>query len=162
MIYEVTGDILLSKCRAIVHGVGVDDDFKSELALALRKEWPALAKDFRHYCKIEHPKPGTLWVWQGAGGKQIINLITQEPPRSTGQHPGPAHVEYVHQALRDLRKLVIEAKIESIALPRLATGVGGLEWKDVQPLIKKHLEDIENCRVVVYSTYRRGVEAKEQ
>ena len=51
MIHEVSGDILLSKAHWIAHGVGVDDDFKSGLALSLRERFPSLYKDFRHYCR---------------------------------------------------------------------------------------------------------------
>ncbi len=48
MIYEVSGDILLSEARAIAHGVAPNDNFANRLpALSLREHWPALYKDFR-------------------------------------------------------------------------------------------------------------------
>ena len=50
MIHEIAGDILLSKAALIAHGIAPMDDFHSGLALALRERWPALYKDFRHYC----------------------------------------------------------------------------------------------------------------
>lgn len=56
------------------------DDFKQGLALALREQWPAMYKDFRHYCQTYHPKPGSLWSWKGPGSPVIINLFAQEPP----------------------------------------------------------------------------------
>jgi len=43
MIKEVSGDILLSGARAIVHGVAPGDHFDTGLALSLREAWPALA-----------------------------------------------------------------------------------------------------------------------
>lgn len=61
MIQYVSGDILLSGAAAIAHGVAPNDDFKQGLALSLREQWPALYKDFRHYCKTTHPKEGGLW-----------------------------------------------------------------------------------------------------
>ena len=61
MIHEVSGDILLSKANVIAHGVSPNDDFHQGLALALREKWPAMYKDFRHYCRTEHPKPGAVW-----------------------------------------------------------------------------------------------------
>jgi hypothetical protein len=45
-------------------------------------------------------------------------------------------------------------------LPRLATGVGGLEWSDVEPLIETHLSDLE-IPVIVYETYEQGKKAAE-
>ena len=47
MIYEVSGDILLSDARAIAHGVAPNDNFTTGLAFSLREHWPALYKDFR-------------------------------------------------------------------------------------------------------------------
>jgi O-acetyl-ADP-ribose deacetylase (regulator of RNase III) len=140
--------------------VGVNDDFKSELAASLRQLWPSLYKDFRHFCQSKHPKTGSLWVWQGSEGKRIINLFTQEPAEQKGDHPGPAHLEFVNRALHDLRQYILEEKVPSIALPKLATGVGRLKWEEVLPLIKKHLGDV-NVPVYVYSTYHKGQKAQE-
>ena len=60
MIHEVAGDILLTKAKAIAHGVAPNDYFDSGLALELRKQWPAMVKDFRHYVHQTHPKPGEM------------------------------------------------------------------------------------------------------
>jgi hypothetical protein len=44
---------------------------------------------------------------------------------------------------------------------RLATGVGGLDWKDVKPLLEKHLGQL-SIPVYVYGTYHPGVQAAEK
>ncbi|MFO1427950.1 MAG: hypothetical protein U1F11_13460 [Steroidobacteraceae bacterium] len=51
MIHEVTGDILLTKAQTIAHGISPNDHFSQGLALSLRERWPAMHKDFRHYCR---------------------------------------------------------------------------------------------------------------
>jgi O-acetyl-ADP-ribose deacetylase (regulator of RNase III) len=164
MIHNVAGDILLSGAQVIAHGVAPLDDFKSGLALALREKFPAMYKDFRHYCKTASPKAGSVWVWSGVGegGKavRIAALLTQEPPRKEGDHPGKAHTEFVNRALHDLRKFLDKEGVASVALPRLATGVGGLDWKDVQPLIEKTLSDAR-AAVYVYTTFHKGQKASE-
>lgn len=162
MIREVSGDILLSNAKAIAHGVAPDDHFESGLALALREEWPSLAKDFRHYCHTHHPKPGGAWTWVNTKGQRIVNLLTQEPPPSTHSHgkPGRAKIEHVNHVLKELRRIIDDEKLESVALPRIATGVGGLEWKDVKPLIDQHLGGAQ-ANIFVYSEYKKGVAAKE-
>ena len=83
MIKEVSGDILQSGAQAIAHGVAPNDHFSSGLALSLREQWPALYKDFRHYCQTFHPEAGGLWAWSGAGGPRIANLLTQAAAAST-------------------------------------------------------------------------------
>jgi len=160
MLHTVSGDILLTKAQAIAHGVAPGDDFKQGLALAIRERWPAMVKDFRHWCHGANPKPGTLWMWGTVGGLRIVNLLTQEPPTSQGQHPGRAHFEHVNHALKELHQLVEKEGFSSLALPRLASGVGGLPWKDVEPLVRKHLGSL-SIPVYIYSEYHAGVAAQE-
>jgi O-acetyl-ADP-ribose deacetylase (regulator of RNase III) len=66
----------------------------------------------------------------------------------------------VNHALRELHRLVLKEKFTSVALPRLATGVGGLEWPAVQALIETHLGRVD-IPVIVYRTYHAGVKAAE-
>lgn len=160
MIRETTGDILLSRAQVIAHGVSPNDDFHQGLALALRERWPALYKDFRHFCQTQSPHAGTVWSWMGADGRRIVCLFTQQPAEGHGGKPGRATVANVNHCLRELHKLALAEKWSSIALPRLATGVGGLDWKEVRPLVDQHLGALP-ATVLVYATYRQGVAADE-
>ncbi len=162
MIKEVSGDIMLSKAQAIAHGVAPHDHFENGLALNLRQDYPAMVKDFRHWCHQSNPEPGQAWIWSGANGTRIVNLLTQEPASTHGHggHPGGASLQHVSHALRALRKIIREEKLKSVALPRLATGVGGLKWEDVKPLIYNALEDTD-ADIYVYSTFRKGQTAEE-
>jgi len=160
MIKEVSGDILLSTAAAIAHGIAPNDDFKQGLALSLREHWPGMYKDFRHYCQTHHPKPGTLWSWKGPGSPVVFNLFTQEPAASHQQHPGKASISSVNHVLQALKKEVRAQNVASLALPRLATGVGGLKWEDVKPLLEATLKDI-GIPVYVYTTFKKGTKAQE-
>jgi O-acetyl-ADP-ribose deacetylase (regulator of RNase III) len=163
-LHEVSGDILLSRAQAVAHGVSPNDPFHSGLALLLREKWPAMYKDFRHYCQTSHPKPGTIWEWAGAsdhGPVRIVALLTQEGGYEHGDKPGRASAANVNHALKALRAWSEAEGVTSIALPRLATGVGGLTWDVVQPLIKQHLGGMK-AQVHVYTTYHKGVVAKEE
>ncbi len=161
MIHEVEGDILLSEAECIAHGVAPGDHFSQGLALSLREEWPSMVKDFRHYCQIKSPKPGEVWGWGGPGGKRIVNLLTQEAAPFQGARPGHATTVYVNHALRELKALIEKEGIKSLALPRLATGVGGLKWEEVRPLLTQHLGD-SAIPVYVYTVFHKGVKAKEK
>nr|WP_298682416.1 macro domain-containing protein [uncultured Dongia sp.] len=160
MIREVEGDILLTKAQVVAHGVAPGDHFDSGLALSLRESWPAMVKDFRHFCQGRHPKAGEVWYWGGAEGPAIVNLMVQEAAYGHGEKPGKATLEHVHHALKALAKLVAAEGITSLALPRLATGVGGLDWHDVKPLIEKHLGALD-IPVFVYTVYHKNVAAME-
>lgn len=159
MIHEVSGDILLTKATAIAHGIAPHDHFDQGLAKALRERWPAMPKDFRHYCHERNPKTGEIWTWSGPGVR-IINLMTQEPAPSETAHPGKASLSNVRHSLEALRKEIQKEKLASVAMPRLASGVGGLAWTDVRPLLQEYLGDLP-AAVFVYATFHSGVQALE-
>lgn len=160
MIHEVSGDILSSKAQVIAHGVSANDPMKQGLALALHEKYPAMHKDFHHWCAQHHPEPGAIWMWGGAGGVRIVNLLTQEGGYGHGARPGKADLKHVREALRALAQLAESEKFTSLALPRLATGVGGLDWQDVKPLIEQRLGTL-GIPVYVYAEFHAGQAAVE-
>jgi O-acetyl-ADP-ribose deacetylase (regulator of RNase III) len=94
------------------------------------------------------------------GGVRIFCLMTQEDETGRGGHAGPATEATVNQCLKRLRHELDKGTITSLALPRLATGVGGLAWEVVFPLIQKHLGD-SPVPVFVYTRYEKDVAATE-
>lgn len=160
MIHQVSGDILLSKAQAIAHGVAPNDPMTQGLALALHEKYPAMHKDFHHWCNQQHAEPGNVWMWGGTGGVRIVNLLTQEGGHGHGARPGRATLKHVRDALRELARLAEREHFTSLALPRLATGVGGLEWSEVWPVIEERLGGLA-IPVYVYSEYHAGQAANE-
>lgn len=160
MIHLVSGDILLSSAQALAHGVAPNDPMTQGLALSLREKYPAMHKDYHHWCSQTHPKPGAAWMWGGPGGVRVINLITQEGGYGHGARPGRATLSNVREALRGLAKLAVDESFSSLALSRVATGVGGLDWKDVYPLVVERLGEL-SIPVYVYAEFHAGQRAAE-
>ncbi|MDE2613857.1 MAG: macro domain-containing protein [Burkholderiales bacterium] len=166
MIREVQGDILLSRAEVIAHGIATHDPFDSGLALALRERFPSMVKDYRHATHAGAPNTGEIWAWRGVAEdgstRGIVNLLTQGmQSQDKGARPVKARLEDVNHVLRALAKHVQDKGIKSVALPRLATGVGALDWADVKPLIRQHLGGL-GIPVLVYDVYRKGHQADEQ
>jgi len=159
MIQEVEGDILLTRAQAMAHGVASNDPINQGLALTLRELYPSMHKDYHHWCHQTHPKPGEAWVWGGVDSVRIVNLITQEGGYG-GTKPGKATIPDVNHSLRALKKIILSESFASIALPKLATGVGGLDWNDVRPLIESQLGGLE-AQIYVYTIYHPGQQAVE-
>ena len=160
MIHLVEGDILLSNAHAIAQGVGINDPMDKGLALSLHNLYPAMHKDFHHWCHQHSPEAGEAWAWVNAEGKFVVNLITQEGVGSHDHRHGKATLSHVQHSLKALAKIAVAEKFTSLALPRLATGVGSLDWANVLPLIEKKLGDL-NIPVYVYETYHAGQLAAE-
>ena len=162
MIKEVSGDILLSSAKAIAHSVAPMDHFETGLALSLRERYPAMVKDFRHFCHTHHPSPGEIFNWGGAEGLQIVSLLVQEPSTSNHSHglPGRASIHNLDKAMKNLVKWIQNDQLESLAIPKIATGVGGLDWEEVKPVLYKHLDHLI-IPVFLYSKFVKGEKAKE-
>jgi O-acetyl-ADP-ribose deacetylase (regulator of RNase III) len=99
-------------------------------------------------------------MWGGPENVRVVNLITQEGGYDHGSRPGKATVKHVSDSLKALAKMVKKEGFTSIALPRVATGVGGLDWEDVWPVIEQRLGELD-IPVFVYTKYNPGKQAKE-
>jgi len=163
IIHELSGNIVLSSSPVIAQGVAPNDNFYSGLALRLRGRFLAIYKDFRHYCQSEHPKSGGLWAWSGVSDHEPVTLValfTQEAAYGQGGSPGKAHLECVNHALKALHAWITENMLALIAIPRLATGAGEMDWTHVLPHIKMHLNELKTP-IYIYTTFHKGVKAEE-
>jgi len=160
MIYEVEGDILYTQAQVLAHGVAANDPMDRGLALALHTHFPAMHKDFHHWCHQQHRKPGEIWLWKQTNGVSLVNMLTQEGGYGHGARPGKATLSNVNHALRALKKMAEKEKFSSLAVPAIATGVGGLDWSEVKPLINSQLGELE-IPIYVYSNYLSGQKAQE-
>lgn len=160
MFVEVSGDVLMSEAKAICLSVAPNDHFDRGLALDLRERWPAMVKDFRHFCREKGAQPGEVWVWAAPTGQRIISLLCQEPAQHEGGHPGKATLENVRHALHALKKVIEKEQIASVAIPRIATGVGGLAWADVRAVMSETFGPLP-VPVYAYATFHPGVKATE-
>jgi O-acetyl-ADP-ribose deacetylase (regulator of RNase III) len=66
----------------------------------------------------------------------------------------------VRDSLKALTKIIEKEAITSVALPRLATGVGGLEWDNVYPVVKEKLAGLDTP-VYLYTEFHAGQQASE-
>jgi O-acetyl-ADP-ribose deacetylase (regulator of RNase III) len=160
MIHEVSGDILLTGAQVLAHGVAPNDPMSQGLALSLHQHYPAMHKDFHHWCKQHHPKPGDAWLWSAPDGMRIVNLLTQEGGYGHGARPGKATLKHVSDSLRVLAKLAAREGFASMALPRIATGVGGLDWALVWPAVQDRLGGLD-IPVYLYTDFQSGKRARE-
>lgn len=159
MLKYVSGDLLLSGASTFAHGIAANEHFDHGLALSLREKWPSLAKDYRHYANTTHPKPGGIWLW-GGHGIRIWNLLTQDGGHEHGARPGKATASNVLHAVKALRHALETDPPQSLAMPRLATGVGGLDWSVVKPILEEQLGEL-GFPVYVYDSFHAGVKANE-
>ena len=141
MIKTEKGDLLNANTTALVNTVNTVGVMGKGIALQFKEAFPNNTKKYIEACKNKELFPGKLLaIWDAnlqLGEKLIINFPTKVHWRQ------PSKYEYIEKGLVALRKLIIQEKIQSIAIPPLGCGNGGLEWKIVKGMIYKFLEDLD-------------------
>jgi len=87
------------------------------------------------------------------GPRYIINFPTKDHWRSRSR------LADIDAGLEDLRRVLTELEIESVAVPPLGCGLGGLRWADVRPRIEQALGGLP-VHVLVFEP--QGAPAPEQ
>lgn len=160
MIHEVTGDILLTSAQTIAHGVAANDPMDGGLAKTLRECFPAMHKDFHHWCHVQHPDPGDAWLWNKDKRKFIACLLTQDGGYGHGTRAGKATVANLNHALHALKKIITKQKLRSVSMPKIGAGKGGLPWEEVRDVIQHQLGDID-ADIFIYTRHIARQKAKE-
>jgi len=145
IIYKV-GNILDAKADALVNTVNTVGVMGKGFALQFRNEFPENYKAYTDAVNRKEIMVGKVQIVpvnRLNGVKYIVNFPTKAHWRY------PSKIEWIKDGLKDLHEQVQALKIESIAIPPLGCGNGGLNWDDVKPLIVEALSDLE-INVYVY------------
>jgi O-acetyl-ADP-ribose deacetylase (regulator of RNase III) len=59
-------------------------------------------------------------------------------------------LEWIVDGLVDLRKVIIDKQIQSIAIPALGAGLGGLRWEAVRGEIDRALHSLDDVDIRVF------------
>lgn len=160
MIYEVEGDIMMTRAAVIAQGVAVNDPMTSGLARKLQDRYPMMREQFHAWCDETKPEPGDIWLWSGADKVRILNLVTQEGADPALKRSGRPTKIAIHRALRGMNKLVLTERLSSIALPKLGGGFGGVDWLEVRGMMHSQLGSLL-IPLFVYVTELDGMLASE-
>jgi len=141
MIYEVEGDIMLTRAMAIAHGVATHDPMNRGMARKLHERFPTMVEAYKEWCQETNPQPGEIWLWGDPDKLLVINLITHEGD-TEDDRPGRPQKIAVNRSFRALNKLVVDEHIKSISMPKIGTGVGGLDWHEVRGMMYSQLGEL--------------------
>ena len=129
MLELVSGNILNSDAEALVNPVNCVGAMGRGLALQFREAYPANFKSYKAACGLKELRPGRMLVCALdtlANPRYIVNFPTKD------HWKGKSHLEDIESGLEALVSEVLRLRIESIAVPPLGCGLGGLNWHDVR------------------------------
>jgi O-acetyl-ADP-ribose deacetylase (regulator of RNase III) len=118
------------------------------IALMFKEAFPANYREYEAACKRGEVRTGEMFVTERppilGPPRWIINFPTKQHWR------GKTRIDWIKDGLENLRTVLVEKGIRSVALPPLGCGNGGLDWQVVRPLIQRALGDLQHVDVVVY------------
>lgn len=147
MIEFKNGDILQDESEALVNTVNCVGVMGRGIALQFKNAFPDNFTAYAKACKNKEVKPGQMFVYETnklTNPRIIINFPTKRHWR------GNSRIEDIESGLDALAETLNQYQIQSIAIPPLGSGLGGLEWAIVKPLIEKKLKPIKNVQITIY------------
>ena len=119
------------------------------IALQFKKYFPNNYITYKNACDNNYLTIGKLLVFEEEnlliGRKIIINFPTKDHWRN------PSEYDFIRLGLVELAKLIRERSLQSVSLPPLGAGNGGLQWSKVKGLIEEYLSDVD-CDILVYQS----------
>lgn len=147
MITFQNGNLLDAPVEALVNTVNTVGVMGKGIALMFKEAFPDNFRAYEEACNRGDVRVGHVFVTENArleGPRWIINF----PSKKHWRHP--SKLEWITEGLADLRRVVIEKGIRSIALPPLGCGNGGLDWTEVRSEIEHALSSLEDVEVIVF------------
>lgn len=143
----ITGNLLEADTQALVNTVNTVGVMGKGIALQFKERFPINYKLYADACKKGEMVIGKMFVVKEntfQGEKIIINFPTKTEWFKKSQY------NYIEEGLKDLVRVIKEYSIQSIAVPPLGCGNGGLKWDKVKLLMDQYLGSLSNISIQVY------------
>lgn len=147
MITEVEGNLLDSRVDALVNTVNTVGVMGKGIALQFKRAFPAMFESYARAAKRGDLEIGRMHVWHTGlldGPSVVINFPTKRHWR------GASKLGDIEAGLNDLVDVIRQEEIRSIAIPPLGCGNGGLDWTDVESLIRAKLAPLDDVDIRIY------------
>jgi O-acetyl-ADP-ribose deacetylase (regulator of RNase III) len=141
------GNLLDARVEALVNTVNTVGVMGKGIALMFKERFPENFQAYAAACAAGKVRVGEMFVTAGVeldGPRWIINFPTKQHWRH------PSKLEWVQNGLVALKAVIREKQIQSIAIPPLGCGNGGLDWAVVRPLIEATLNDLSGVEVLIF------------
>ncbi|WP_257293610.1 macro domain-containing protein [Endozoicomonas sp. YOMI1] len=152
MITYTTGNLLDSQAEALVNTVNTVGVMGKGIALMFSERFKPNLAAYKKACKTGEVRTGKMFTTETGelmGPRWIINF----PTKQNWRHP--SQMKWIIDGLQDLKRVIIERQIHSIAIPPLGAGNGGLNWADVKRQIQLALADLTDVEIIIYEPTER-------
>ena len=132
-IFDMTVETIVITTNGIVKRNG-DAVMGAGIALEMAKKFPLFPKVFGDKLKKDGNHVALFYVPQ-VNGRKVITFPVKNHFKEK------ASLELIERSCQELVKLADLYKLTQICLPRPGCGVGGLKWKQVEPILEKYFDE---------------------
>lgn len=134
-LIRARGNLLDSDAVALVNAVNCVGVAGAGIALQFRERWPEQVAEYTAFCQAGKMRPGVVHESELPDGRKILSVPTKRHWRES------SHLYDVSAGLYGLRRYLDATGLESVALPALGCGLGGLPRAQVAHLTRHWLGD---------------------
>lgn len=135
-----TGDIFTTECEVITNPTNSIGVMGSGLAFAFKTKQPQVCEEYSKWCASIQDRrdeivllPPNLYSWVGprpiSGPSKILMFPTKKHWKNKSQ------LDYIKQNMPLAVEILNINNCRSVAFPKLGCGLGGLDWRQVKPII---------------------------
>lgn len=139
MIHYKQGNLFDDDAEAFVNAVNIVGVMGAGIARQFKQRYPEMFEQYEVDCEAGKVQLGKMHVFERAeeNPRYVINFPTLRHWKDLSK------LSDIKDGLDDLVEVVQQHQIQSIAIPPLGCGVGGLKWDDVRKLIEQAFTDID-------------------
>jgi O-acetyl-ADP-ribose deacetylase (regulator of RNase III)/uncharacterized protein YwgA len=147
MITYIQGNILHDQADAIINTVNTVGVMGKGLALQFKKAFPDNFIAYKKACDKKELDVGYVLS---------VSMESLNPPYYIINFPTKKHwkgnskMEFIEEGLVNLKAEVSRLGLKSVAIPPLGSGLGGLNWQEVDAAIQQALADMPEVEWRVY------------
>lgn len=134
-ITKFKGDVIVNAANGVgIMGAGIAGAIKRSAGWDMEEE-------YKIYCKIYTPQAGHVFYTK-AGNlpcHKVMHAVTMRLPGTNYRNCEKEGLEVVRKCINNILLKFRDSEFQSIAIPALATGIGGLSTYDVAEIVVKNL-----------------------
>lgn len=133
------GNLFDSNAQTLGNAVNTVGIMGAGIAKEFKLRYPEMFADYKQRCAEKRVLVGEPYCWKPAdeAAPWVILFPTKQHWRN------PSQIKWLESGLQYLNENYKEWGIRSLAMPALGCSLGGLDWKQVRPLMERYLGEME-------------------
>lgn len=128
-------DIFQSGCQVLVNPVNCVGVMGKGLALQFKNKYTNMYNEYKQDCIQHRYTPGCCNTYQAKNGTVIANIATKDHWRNQSKY------EWIQNGIRELHQIMTAKNYQSVAIPRIGCGLGGLDWNKTKEIIQNETKN---------------------